>query len=102
MPPAPTPSSSVTRGVDVDAPRGALAGWPVNLLVSGRRVLVVGAGRIAARKLAPLLELGADVVVVAPAVGDEVRAFAAAGSLAELRERRFEASDLDGAWLAVT
>jgi siroheme synthase-like protein len=85
-----------------DAPRGALAGWPVNLLVTGRRVVVVGAGRIAARKIAPLVELGAVVVVVAPKVGESVRALAAAGSLAELHERPFAADDLDGAWLAIT
>ena len=51
----------------------------MNLLVRGRRVVVVGAGRIAARKIEPLLDLGADVVVVAPAVDPEVRAWADAG-----------------------
>jgi siroheme synthase-like protein len=81
--------------------RPGLAGWPVNLLVRGRRAVVVGAGRIAARKIEPLLDLGADVVVVAPSVGDEVRAWADAGRLA-LRERSFTPDDLDDAWLAVT
>jgi siroheme synthase-like protein len=81
--------------------RPGLAGWPVNLLVRGRRAVVVGAGRIAARKIEPLLDLGADVVVVAPSVGDEVRAWADAGRLA-LRERPFTPDDLDDAWLAVT
>jgi len=56
--------------------RPGLAGQPVNLLVRGRRVVVVGAGRIAARKTEPLLDLGADVVVVSPAVGDEITAWA--------------------------
>ena len=50
-------------------PRPALAGYPVNLLVRGRRVVVVGGGRIAARKVEPLLEAGAQVEVVAPEVG---------------------------------
>jgi len=72
----------------------------VNLLVSGRRVVVVGAGRIAARKVDPLLDLGADVVVVAPQAGDEVVAWADQGRLA-LIARAFEPADLDGAWLAV-
>ena len=81
--------------------RAALAGYPVNLLVRDRRVVVVGAGRIAARKIEPLLDAGARVEVVAPAVGAEVRAFAEAGRLV-LHERGFEAPDVDGAWLAVT
>jgi siroheme synthase-like protein len=81
--------------------RPGLAGWPVNLLVRDRRVVVVGAGRIAARKIEPLLELGADVVVIAPEVGSEVREWADAGRL-RLHERAVAPDDLDGAWLAVT
>jgi siroheme synthase-like protein len=69
--------------------------------VRGRRVVVVGGGRIAARKIEPLLDAGAHVEVVAPAVGAEVRAFADAGRLV-LRERAFEARDVEGAWLALT
>ncbi|HEV7523889.1 MAG TPA: bifunctional precorrin-2 dehydrogenase/sirohydrochlorin ferrochelatase [Acidimicrobiia bacterium] len=84
-------------------PRGrpGLAGYPVNLLVRDRRVVVVGAGRIAARKIEPLLDAGAVVEVVAPEVGAEVRAWADAGRLG-LQERTFRAADLDGAWLALT
>lgn len=80
--------------------RRPLTGWPVNLLVAGRRVVVAGAGRIAARKIGPLLDLGADVLVVAPRVGDEVAAWADQGRLAVIH-RAFEPADLDGAWLAV-
>jgi siroheme synthase-like protein len=81
--------------------RAGLAGLPVNLLVRGRRVVVVGAGRIAARKIQTLLDLGAVVIVVAPEVGDEVRALAAGGRV-ELVERAFAPADLAGAWLAFT
>ena len=63
--------------------------------------MVVGAGRIAARKIASLLEAGASVCVVAPEVGPEVRDWADRGQVA-LEERAFEAVDLDGAWLATT
>ena len=83
------------------AGRRDLAGLPANLLVRGRRVVVIGAGRIAARKIESLLAVGAAVEVVAPEVGDEVRALAGAGRVV-LHERRFEAADLDGAWLAFT
>jgi len=84
-----------------DAGRPGLAGLPVNLLVRGRRVVVVGGGRIAARKIAPLLELGARVEVIAPAAGSEVRAWADEGRLA-LQPRPFAAADLEGAALAFT
>jgi siroheme synthase-like protein len=81
--------------------RPPITGYPVNLIVAGRRCVVVGAGRIAARKIESLLEAGADVLVVAPAVGPEVRAWADAGRLA-VAERAFVATDLDGVWLATT
>jgi len=79
--------------------RPDLAGLPVNLLVRGRRVVVIGGGRIAARKIASLLELGAKVEVVAPVVSDEVRAWAARGDVL-VHERPFAPSDVEGAWLA--
>jgi siroheme synthase-like protein len=81
--------------------RPGLSGWPVNLLVRDRRVVVVGGGRVAARKIEPLLDLGARVEVVAPALNDEVAAWRDAGRLVA-HERRFAPTDLDGAWLAVT
>jgi siroheme synthase-like protein len=81
--------------------RAAITGYPVQLVVAGRRCVVVGAGRIAARKIDALLAAGADVHVVAPAVGDEVRAWAEAGRLV-VSEREFASSDLDEAWLATT
>ena len=76
-------------------------GYPVNLLVTGRRCVVVGAGRIAARKIDSLVQAGAEVVVVAPQVGAEVRAWADEGRV-ELVERGFEPADVEGAWLVVT
>ena len=81
--------------------RAPITGYPANLVVDGRRCVVVGAGRIAARKIGALLNAGARVHVVAPDVGDEVRAWADAGALT-LDRRGFEPSDLDRAWLATT
>jgi siroheme synthase-like protein len=54
--------------VPVDVPA-----YPVNLLVSGRRVLVVGGGAVAAEKARGLLAAGAVVHVVATEVRDAVR-----------------------------
>jgi len=78
-----------------------VSGLPVNLLVRDRRVVVVGAGRVAARKIEPLLDLGAEVHVIAPVVGAEVRAWADQGRCS-VAEREFAPGDLDGAWLAFT
>jgi len=75
--------------------------YPANLVLQGRRVLVVGAGAIAARKVEGLLACGADVVVVAPVVGEAIAALAAAGAV-HLCQRAYRADDLDAVWLAVT
>jgi siroheme synthase-like protein len=83
------------------AGRAGLGGYPVNLLVAGRRCVVVGGGRIASRKIEALLAAGADVHVVAPVLGELVRAWAASGRVTAT-ERAFEPADLDGAWLATT
>jgi precorrin-2 dehydrogenase / sirohydrochlorin ferrochelatase len=50
--------------------------YPVNLIVEDRPCLVVGGGSVAARKVEGLLACGANVHVVALAVGAEVRALA--------------------------
>jgi siroheme synthase-like protein len=81
--------------------RIALVGQPVNLLVRGRRCVVVGAGTVAARKIDALLAAGADVTVVAPRLGDDVRRWRDEGRVTVV-ERGFEPADLDGAWLATT
>jgi siroheme synthase-like protein len=81
--------------------REAITGYPANLVVDGRRCVVVGAGRIAARKIAALLDAGAQVHVVAPEVGHDVRRLARDGHIT-LDERAFVPADLDRAWLATT
>ena len=68
-----------------------MAVLPVFLKVGGRRVLLVGGGRVAAAKLRPLLETGADVTVIAPVVSTEV-----ASTGARILTREFEPQDLDG------
>ena len=64
-------------------------------------VVVVGGGRIAARKIEPLLELGAHVLVVRRRSRRKCARGPDAGRCA-LAEREFRAADLDGAWLALT
>ena len=83
----------------VEPGRPGLVGYPVNLLVRGRRCVVVGGGRIAARKIASLLDAGALVHVVAPELVEELRT-ARDEKRITVAERPFESADLDDAWLA--
>ncbi|HEY0478653.1 MAG TPA: NAD(P)-dependent oxidoreductase [Kofleriaceae bacterium] len=76
--------------------------YPVFLKLAGLPVVVVGGGTVAAGKLAGLIEAGAEITVVAPAIRDEIRHRAAAPASAlrlrlRLIERGFAPSDLDGA-----
>ncbi len=79
--------------------------YPVNLLVSGQRCLVVGGGVVAAAKVAGLLECEAAVHVVAPLVRPVTQMLGdGLTPPASLRwdERRYTAADLDGAYLVIT
>lgn len=66
----------------------------------GHRVLVVGDGAVARRKIDALLEAGAAVAVVARRPGPALQALLAAGRVRHAGVA-FESAQLDGAWLAV-
>lgn len=74
--------------------------YPVGLRLLGRRVVVVGGGQVAHRRVAGLLEAQAQVTVVSPEATPALEALVAPGSLTWVR-RRYAAGDLDGAWYAV-
>ena len=67
------------------------------LRLQGRTVLVVGAGHVAERRVARLLDAGADVHVVAPNSGIQLTRMARKG-LVNLERRAFQNDDLDGVW----
>jgi uroporphyrin-III C-methyltransferase/precorrin-2 dehydrogenase/sirohydrochlorin ferrochelatase len=71
--------------------------FPVFLKLSGRPVLVVGGGAVAASKLAALRGAGASVTVVAPTISAAITR-----SRVRLARRPFRAADLDGQWLVVS
>jgi siroheme synthase-like protein len=76
--------------------------YPISLDLQGVPVLVVGAGPVAARKVAGLADAGAVVRVVAPDVSPEMTRAVDAGEVESLAHRQFQASDLDGVRLVVT
>src|SRR5207237_1381542 len=85
---------------------------PLFLNVTGRQVVLVGGGRVAAAKLRQLLAVGARVRVIAPEISNDLeevaRPFQGRDRGAEspapqlnLTYRPFAPSDLDDAWLVV-
>jgi siroheme synthase-like protein len=76
--------------------------YPLFLDLNGVDVLVVGAGPVAARKVAALAAAGAIVGVVAPDVSAAMAAELDAGHVDALERRAFRAADLDGVRLVVT
>jgi len=71
--------------------------YPAFLKLSGRQVLLVGGGPVAAGKLTGLLADGAHVTVVAP----DIRAEIEQPGVTLLR-RAFEPGDVEGMWYVVT
>ncbi|MEU1586119.1 uroporphyrinogen-III C-methyltransferase [Micromonospora sp. NPDC005710] len=72
--------------------------YPLGLRLDGRRVVVVGGGAVATRRVPALLDAGADVLLVAPELTPALRARVDAGRLHWV-PRTFVPEDLDGAWL---
>lgn len=72
----------------------------VGLRLTGKKVVVVGAGSVAQRRLPLLIASGADVHVVAPAATPVVEALVENpdGTGITLTSREFQNDDLDGAW----
>ena len=73
--------------------------FPIYLDMSRRRCLVIGGGAVAERKIAALLETGAEVTVLAPDVTDVVAGLSKQNAI-RFTARCYEAGDLDGFELA--
>ena len=74
--------------------------YPVGLLFAGKRVVVVGGGQVAQRRIPALLAAGARVTVVSPDVTPAIEGLSA-GAEIEWQRRGFRAGDLSGAWYAL-
>ena len=82
----------------VDPTSGSV--YPVGLRLAGRRVVVVGGGQVAHRRVAGLLDAHAEVTLVSPEVTPALEALVQPGVLTWLR-RGYAPGDLAGAWYAV-
>jgi precorrin-2 dehydrogenase len=72
--------------------------YPVNLLLAGESCLVVGGGRVAATKVAGLVECHARVDVVAPEIVEAITA----DDRVTCHHRPYDPADLDGRRLVIS
>ena len=74
--------------------------YPSGLMLTDRRVVVVGGGQVAQRRIPALIAAGARVEVVSPHVTPAIEGMVGSGEVS-WTERGFESSDLDGAWYVI-
>jgi uroporphyrin-III C-methyltransferase/precorrin-2 dehydrogenase/sirohydrochlorin ferrochelatase len=70
----------------------------LGLRLRGRRVVVIGAGAVAARRVPRLLAAGADVLLISPEATPALEELSAAGRV-DWRRREYQRGDCAGAWL---
>ncbi|MFA6294744.1 MAG: NAD(P)-dependent oxidoreductase, partial [Victivallales bacterium] len=72
--------------------------FPVNLLLRGRKCLVVGAGKVATRKIGNLMRVSADITVVSPDVSNEIKDLVSKGAVS-LFQREYREEDIEDFFL---
>ena len=75
--------------------------YPMFVDLEGRRCVVVGGGRIATEKVGKLIDHGAVVRLVSPAITAELADMVASGTIAEHRPRTYRPDDLEGCLLVI-
>ncbi len=73
--------------------------YPVFLDIAGKPAVVIGGGQVALRKVEGLLDAGAHVTVISPALHPDLEALVAAGRVRHIA-REYSHGDLEGCLLA--
>lgn len=79
---------------------GTFKYFPLFIHSSGKKALIAGAGPVATRRVAALLNFGFAIMVVAPQATTEIAGLAAAGRI-HWQQREFQGADLAGCFLVV-
>lgn len=74
--------------------------YPIMLNLTGKRVVVIGGGAVAARKIGTLLEANAEITVVSPELHEKIIA-AFNDKLLTWKQKYFESADLADAFLII-
>lgn len=92
------PSPGEIRNLEESARMADFPRFPLFMSLSGKTVTVVGAGKIASRRIKVLIEYGARIRVIAPQICEEIRTLS--GSL-EIIERDYERGDVSGSFMVI-
>jgi siroheme synthase-like protein len=74
--------------------------FPIFVKLEGRRVVVVGGGEIAAGKIDSLVQAGAKILIVSPALNSQLTSLVKESKV-EWREKEFSPDDLQHAFLVI-
>ena len=74
--------------------------YPINLVLENRKCVVIGAGRVAQRKVRRLLECGARVLVIGRVITPGLKTMADKGNVI-FKRRKVSLRDLNGAYLVI-
>ncbi len=77
-----------------------LRGYPVMLNLLGKRVVVIGGGKIATRKIQTLLQSDATIIVVSPNITETLAQFVSKQRITWY-EKNYQLSDLDHAFIVI-
>lgn len=72
--------------------------FPMFMRLEKKKIIVIGAGKIAARRIKTLLQFSADITVVAPEICEDLLNL---GNQLTIRRKEFEESDIEDAFLTV-
>ena len=73
--------------------------YPIMYKIKGKRVVVIGGGQVAFRKVKDLVHAGAHVVVVAPDILSELEEYASSNPAITIVRRKYQEGDCAGAAL---
>lgn len=80
--------------------KGVNAMYPVMLKLKGKRVVIVGGGKVATKKVHKLLEENATIIVVSPTLTEELHTYALNGKIQWIA-RNFQQEDTRNAFLVI-
>ncbi|MGH2318734.1 NAD(P)-binding protein [Planococcus sp. SE5232] len=73
---------------------------PIMIELAEKKVIVVGGGRIAKRKLNTLLDSGAVLTVISPAVAPEIKQWAEEGKI-QWKQKNFDSKEAEEAFMMI-